>query len=371
MRIHPFRALIPNFDRITSMEAFCEQAKFDYHERVQSGDVRQRTLPAVFIYEIITETSSHIGILALNAISDYHIGRIKKHEKTLLKREQEYHALLQQWQAVIKPVLLTYTPIPEVNKWINSVVKKRDPNYSVEISGEQHRFWVEESDAKIWDIQRIFERQVTSAYIADGHHRTTTIAQFDLLQHSEHAPDVSLNFKYVFCAYFDSDQLKIKGYHRTFELDKNFDWDHFLTHLSHNFKITPLLNARLPLKKHEIVLVFDHHSVALTWTPPPPTVPPTTTLDANLLNELILHTYFGVTDPRTDHRIGYVDGNAGLKGILNKLAQSESKMGILLHPVLFNDLKRLSDQGQVLPPKSTWFEPRIKSGLMAQSLISI
>jgi uncharacterized protein (DUF1015 family) len=371
MRIHPFRALIPNFDRISSMPEFCETAKFNFHERVVSGDVRQRTLPAVFVVEIVTASDKHTGIIALNSISDYHMGRIKKHEKTLARREQEYHSLLQEWQAVIKPVLLTYSPVPDVNKWINSIVKKREPNYTVDFGTETHRIWVEESDAKIWDIQRIFERQVSNAYIADGHHRTTTVAQFDLLQHSEHAPDTRFNFKYLYCAYFDSEQLKIKGYHRTFEVDEHFDWPYFRQLLAADFTVTSLQEPRLPLKKHEIVLVFEEQSISLNWTPPPPTVPPTVHLDANLLNEHIFQQHFGVTDPRSDTRIEVVDGAAGLPGVLAKLLKNPRKLGILLHPVLFNDLKRLSDQGQVLPPKSTWFEPRIKSGLLAQSLTAI
>ena len=318
----------------------------------------------LFIYQIKTPGKSHTGVLAGNVVQDFFDGNIKKHEKTLTSREAEYHIILRDWRAVLKPVLLTYPAQPGINQFIQHFIQSNQPFFEAEVDAteEQHAFWAVNAPTDVAVLTDLFRSEVPHTYIADGHHRTTTIAH--LSQRTDLAHE-GLDYSLLYSAYFADDQLDILGYHRLMQLDtpalELMDW------LAANFEMEPLQEVREPKEKGELVVVTTAGAWALKL--PAPEQPDTPAFDADLLNDAILKPFFKVENARSDKRISYVDGAKGAAGMVQSVEKADGeKVGFLLYPVSFSDLYLMSDLGLSLPPKSTWFEPRIKSGLAVSSL---
>lgn len=363
MQIQPLSILVPRVDRIDGLAAFFEAAKNDIRQNVTNGLYETWSTPAIYLYQIQSGTRQHLGVIALNELDDFYEGRIKKHEKTLAKREEEYVHLLQEWQAVIKPVLLTYPAHPDLGARLRDYTLRYAPVLRADIpeNGESHQLWAITEAEEITELQRLFAEQVPAAYIADGHHRTSTIAHMALKPAEERG---DLDFSHLFCAYFAADQLDILGYHRLVSLPESLSMDAFVEGLSTAFQVTPLAVPRLPEAKREIVLVTAGRQFCLR----PKSLPESHVLDATLLNEHVFRQMIGIEEVRTAKNIAYIEGDKGLDTLVELVKAQPDKAGFLLYPVAFEDLFFLSDQGAVLPPKSTWFEPRIKSGLAVHSL---
>lgn len=360
MHLQPLRLLIPRTDRVPSVKDLTVRAKDDIRQFIAEGLYKESDVPALFLCRIATAERSYSGVFALNDIADFHEGRIKKHEKTLARREAEYLHLLQEWQSVIKPVLLTYPPQQEMGDWIEAYMSRNAPDVAVEVpeDGELHQFWAIKTPEQYRQLQQLFAALVPEVYIADGHHRTTTIAHL-----AQTYPD-GLNgmfFDQLFCAFFAADQLTIKGYHRVVSLPEGRTLDDMKALMKERLKMKPLEQPRLPLHRREVVAVFPDECLSFVLEMPVETH----TLDASLLSEQVFAAIWELADPRQDKAIRFVDGARGLNGVLEEV--NHGGVGFLLHPVAFDDLFYLSDQGESLPPKSTWFEPRIKSGLTVYS----
>jgi uncharacterized protein (DUF1015 family) len=366
MQIYPLQLLLPRIEEIPSLREVCTKAKNDFRSYVDRGWYEETAESGIYIYRIESKGRKHTGILALNDVADYKNGLIKKHEKTLAAREAEYHLLLRDWRAVIKPILMTYPENPTITVWVNQYTEANAPDFQVGFSdeNEQHTLWMVTDPAAIRYLQDLFSTEVPAVYIADGHHRTSTIANFSDRPEIE---EEGLDFRRIFCAYFADDQLDILGYHRILRLEEPITPDEFMENLDQWFPLTPLKEPRLPGHKREIVILTAQQAWSLDFSVSAPTA--SHILDATLLNDLILSEIAGVLDVRADKRISYSEGAKGVDGVKGIIAgEPESLIGFLVFPVAFPDLFYISDQGDILPPKSTWFEPRIKSGLLVQSL---
>lgn len=364
MHIQPLQLLTPHTQLVPSIKDLTVRAKDAIRSFIDNGWFSQDEVPGIYICRITTEQRAFTGVIALNSIQDFHNGQIKKHEKTLAQREAEYHHLLQEWQSVIKPVLLTYPAQPLISNWISNYTQSHPISLEVSVpeDKEQHQFWAIQNPADIAAIQALFADLVPVVYIADGHHRTTTIAHL-----AEKHPEGlnGLDFSTLFSAFFADDQLVIKGYHRVVELPETMTEADFLAKLNATFLVTPLDTLRLPASKRELVVVLSCgcHSLLFSETAEQHI------LDATLLNDHIFGQILNMGDARAGKQVIYIDGAKGATEA-NRIVQESNgrKVGFLLYPVDFDDLFFLSDNGESLPPKSTWFEPRIKSGLTVHSL---
>lgn len=370
MHIHPFRALYPIFERIASPEEFCANAKHAFLDYQREGLLKQSEKEAIFIYQIQTAHRTHIGIVAANDIEDFHVGKVVKHERTLSEREQRQQELLLRW-AILKPVLLTFPPVSELSAWLHQFSLNHVPLLHVSFAEErqEHQIWAVEQADHIAYLQHLFVQKVPKVYIADGHHRTTTLVL--LREKQDQYPD--MDFGRLFCAYFASDQLNILDYNRVVEGLNGRTPEHFFHHLGQLCVVEPIANPRKPRHKYEMKMLFRNCWYRLRWRSeliqyaqqhnPLPAM-----LDVWLLNEFILHRLLGIHDVRTDTRITYVEGSKGLKGIRKAVGEHPERIGFALHPVSFEDMIRIADEGEVLPPKSTYFEPRMKSGILIKPL---
>ncbi len=370
MQITPFRATYANFQHLASPDEFCESVKFHFQEQVKTGLLEKYPSAAFYIYQIENrQHRRHIGLIALDAVADYLAGRVKMHERTLREKEEQQIELFLRWNAILKPVLLTYPPVPVLDAWLNDFVAHHKPLFIARFtkSGQVHRVWAVTAPADITHVQAMFAEHIPSAYIADGHHRTTTVA----LLNERYKGQETFDFEHLFCAFFSTDQLDILDYNRVVEAPDNVSALQLLARLSRLFDVEPLTEARKPEQKHELSLYIRKEWFCLRWRKEilDAQQPDAVALDVSLLNELVLHDLLGITDVRTDSRIAYVEGSKGVKGVEKAVKNGRNRLGFVLYPVSFADLQQLTDAGLSMPPKSTYFEPRMRSGVLIKSLL--
>lgn len=369
MKIKPFRATYPNFDFIASPDSFCDDAKHAFREFQANGFFEKSPLDAFYVYQIESDGRRHTGLIALNEVEDFFAGKVKKHEKTLSEREQKQMQLFLQWNAILKPVLLTYPPVPDINHWLEQFCQRYQPLFSTRFAKDRqtHRVWTIADTDDIATLQHLFGTHVHGTYIADGHHRTTTIA---LLHERLKGKGNGFDFSHLFCAFFSADQLDILDYNRVVDGLNEMSPTHFMVKMSKVFDLDVLEQPRKPRAKHEIVMYAQKQWYSLHWKESvlKKQDAERVILDANLLNELVLAEILDIRDVRSDERLTYVDGAKGLDGLRKAVNDKDGGIGFMLFPVMIDDMIRMVDIGESLPPKSTYFEPRLKSGMLVKML---
>jgi len=216
-------------------------------------------------------------------------------------------------------------------------------------------------------LKNLFAQHIHAAYIADGHHRTTSVA---LLQEQFEGQKHSYDFEHLFCIFIGADELDILDFNRVVDLPDSWQAETFPEKLNELFDVDPLDEPCRPAHKYELVLFAGGRWYALRWKQtllesfPPEQV----LLDVSLLNQFVLHDLLGIHDVRTDRRIAYVDGSKGIHGLQNAVGAGSNRIGFMLFPVKLEDMMRIADTGESLPPKSTYFEPRIRTGVMVKGL---
>lgn len=377
MHILPFEATFPIFDRIPSPDIFCAEAKNKFLAYQKMGWLQSTRQKAVYIYQIDDGHRRHTGLVALNDVRDFLTGKVKKHEKTLSEREQRQIELFLNWKAILKPVLLTYPPVPAISTWLHDFILANKPLFETHFAAdnETHRVWMATDPAAIEFLRGLFVGNVPSVYIADGHHRTSSLALLYSQLKDQHP---ELDFANLFCAFFAADQLDILDYNRVVIGLHGHTPTSFLNCLTRIFDMEPIENPRKPRKKFELKVFLQDHWYRCHWKDGviaeasthlyPHAGHTPVLLDVSLLNELVLHRLLGIRDVRTDARIVYIEGSKGLKGIRKAVGDSDDRVGFALHPVSFTDMMHMADANQSLPPKSTYFAPRLKSGILIKLL---
>lgn len=372
MQIKPFKALFASPQLLHAPGEFCGTAKDLFKKYLEAGLYERMEKDALYIYQIEIGRYTHIGLVGLNHVDDFLNGRIKAHEKTLHEREEKQKELFLRWKAILKPVLVAHTPVAELNIWLNSYITVHKPLSIIKFKKEHliHRFWAITEQENIDYLSNLFATRVKETYIADGHHRSSTTAW--LFQNPELNPN-GLDFTYIFSAWFASDQLDILDFNRVVEGIKKTGPAKFMAQLSKIFDIDCLEQMRKPAGKHEMVMFLQNNWYALSWKDWVIRESPKheNTLDVDLFNEWIANKILGIREVRADNRITYVEGSRGLEGLEKAVGhKSNDRAGFALYPVSFEDMAQLADAGESLPPKSTYFEPRLKSGLLVRLLES-
>jgi uncharacterized protein (DUF1015 family) len=361
MHIRPFKAVFPAWRKIKSADAFLSSVKEDYADFRQKGWFDTSVHPAFHIYQIRTTHRLHTALLACTDIRDYLEGDIRKHEHTLALKEAKQMELLQQRRASVKPVTLAYPDVEAINQLLRDYTTRIEPDIVVKVEEETHSIWAVEERVGIEKLQALFNERVPRAYIADGHHRSAATAR-QFLEHHK-----SVDYNQLLCAFFPSSELEIHDFNRVVKDLGSLSSTSFMARLSALFHIVPLGQAHKPERKHELLLHIDEEWYHLVWKPEilkqyadQPVV-----LDAHLLNEWVMKDVLGIKDVRNDPRISYVEGPRGLDAIRHKVEKgSTDRLAFCLYPVQLEEMYQVADAQRELPPKSTWFEPRMKNGLI-------
>lgn len=362
MHISPFQALYPNLRRLSESPDLFDTAKEHFTLLLQDAIFQSVTQPSLFLYDIQTPFRTHRGLLACVDVMDYLNGSIKKHEATMPEEEQKQMYLTLERDAAIKPILLTYPNATRIDDWMEYYIQQNSPFLELPFAADAqiHRLWQVQEAGAIQKLHSLFLQEVPHAYIADGHHR---MAAMGLLAQSGNT-DWQQRFQSVYVAFFPAGELDILEFNRVVEVPVDFQWQQ----LESLFEIKPLAAPAKPSQLHEMTLCTPEGWFQLNWKSAvinifknEPVI-----LDTVLLNEKILKEMLGINDVRHDRRVEYVDAPAGLEAIQHKVMESPHRIGFCLYPVGFDDLMTLVEAGKTLPPKSTWFAPRMKNGLIVK-----
>ena len=367
LRIHPFQAVYPNMDFVTSADAFFGSVREEYVDYQQSGFFVKSSRESLYVYQIETPRRTYTGLIGCADADDYRANNIRRHEHTLSEKEQQQMHLLIKRKAQVKPVLLTHAPVGAMDDFLRQFVRRDAPFLDIPLAkeGVVHRFWEIKDGPDIDRIQQWFEGSVPHSYIADGHHRTSTLA---LMDERLTRKDYQGEFDKILCAFFPVDELEILDFNRLLDNLNGRSLTTFLVELSRYFEMRKLDGPTRPERAHELTMLLGEEWFGLRWRSRwlEAAGSPADTLDARLLNRHILCDVLGIDDIRTDPRVRYVGGPAGPEGLLREAQRYDSAVGFCLYPVDAQDFMRIADAGDTLPPKSTWFEPRMKNGMLVK-----
>ena len=366
--VKPEITLPPETDHYSM--AVYEAGKNNFQKLVKEGVFVQDKEECLYIYELIMDGRSQNGIVACASVDDYMEGRIKKHELTRPDKEtdRKNHVRISMMNA--EPVFFAYP----ANKALDNIVeaiKQDKPVYSFLADDNiQHRFWVVNKPEQIQSIISAFEK-MPATYVADGHHRTAAAALVgnDLKKENpNHTGKESYN--YFLAVHFPDNQLAIMDYNRVVKDLNGNTAESFLTGLANSFVVEKKgKEAYRPSRLHEFGMYLEGEWYALTAKPGMYNdQDPIGVLDVTILSEKVLKPLLNIHDLRTDKRIDFVGGMRGLKELERRVDSGEMAVAFALYPVSMKQLIDIADSGEIMPPKTTWFEPKLRSGLVVHTL---
>ena len=321
-----------------------------------------------YLYRLIMDGRSQIGLAAAFSIDDYDNDVILKHEKTRKEKEDDRTNHIVATEAQTGPVFLTYKGIEAINKIVNETVTNEKPLYDfTSEDGIKHTLWIVPDEYNQTLIEEISKTK--NLYIADGHHRAASASRArKVKQDSNPNHNGTEEYNYFLAVLFPAEQLKILPYNRVvFNLNGN-DKEEFLDKVSEKFNIEK--NSRkepetrktycmyldgdwYTLKPRDSVSASNSLSKSIAET-----------LDVSVLQDFLLNPILGIDDPRTNKNIDFVGGIRGTKELEKLVNNGKAAVGFSLYPVSVQDLMNISDAGEIMPPKSTWFEPKLRDGLL-------
>lgn len=327
----------------------------------------QDALECCYLYELTMDGRSQTGIVACTSVDDYVSGVIARHENTREDKEQDRICHVDVTDAHTGPIFLAYRSDAELSK-LMELIKSRQPLYDFTAEdGISHRVWRIEDAANISTIHERFG-QIPKLYIADGHHRAASAVKVALKRRAEH-PNYTGGepFNYFLSVIFPDDQLMIMPYNRVVRDLNGYDSEGFLNQVKKCFKVEPLDTAYQPEKPRQMGMYLAGAWYKLTVKPELVCNDPVKGLDVSLLQDNLLEPVLGIKDPRTDSRIQFVGGIRGLTE-LERLAKEGDAVAFSMYPTSIGELFSVADAGLLMPPKSTWFEPKLRSGLFIHKL---
>jgi len=366
MKIYPFKGSYPKQDLIQSSGSFFSSIKLQYREYRENNIYDDLKEESFFIYQIERGGQVYTGFLTLTDTKALREGTIRRHEKTLAAKEQQMMHLLLQRKSLVKPVLLAYKPNTKIESLISKQLKEAPlVDFLIQADGEHHRVWQVSKPSVVAEFKKLFSK-VSRAYIGGGHHRAATV---NLLNKSKQLGKEAKKYAYMYTAYFPFNQLRIADYNRMVDISEIMPLSEFLLALSKYFDFKPLAIPAKPAKKHQLTMYIDGKWYLVNWRAKYiKSEKGKVVLDAALINRHIFKDILGIQDVRQDTRIKYFGGTQKLSKIESSANKSGEGIGICIYPVKMKELTAIADKGKTLPPKSTWFMPRLKSGLITKDL---
>jgi len=326
--------------------------------------------PAYYIYRLVMDGRAQTGILGAAAVQDYLDDRIKKHEFTRPDKEKDRIRLNDALNATPGPIFLTYRPLPELNALVNGQVD-RDPDVDfVAPDGVNHTLWKIDAPAVCAKIEALFGK-IRASYVADGHHRTAAAAKLC----EQRAAAIKSSSRdgpwfHFMAVHFPSDQLRVLDYNRVIADLNGLDPETLVARVEEaGFHVKPNWRTKKPLHRGSFGMY-----VAGAWsllTAKPQIIPENDVvgrLDVSILTTHLLQPILGIGDQRTDKRIDFVGGIRGMGELERRVDSGRDAIAFSLWPTSLDDVMSVADTGLVMPPKSTWFEPKLRSGLVVQLL---
>jgi uncharacterized protein (DUF1015 family) len=324
-----------------------------------------------YIYAQTMDGRTQYGLVAAANVDDYMTGKIKKHELTRKDKEDDRMIHVRIQNANIEPVFFAYPDVAEMNEIVENFVKNNAPEYDFTAAdGFGHKFWVIRDDAINARITEIF-KTIPALYVADGHHRTAAAARVGA-EKREQNPNHTGNEEYNFflAVIFPESQLKVIDYNRVVKDLNGLSADEFLAKLSESFEVKEMgTDIYKPNKLHNFGMYLNGKWYSLTAKPGTYNDnDPIGVLDVTVLSNLVFDKILNLGDLRTSKRIDFVGGIRGLGELQKRVDSGEMAVAFALYPVTMRQIIDIADTGNIMPPKTTWFEPKLRSGLVIHKL---
>jgi uncharacterized protein (DUF1015 family) len=340
-----------------------DKANENLNRFIKEGILFQEKKPCYYIYQLVMNGRSQTGLVCISSVEDYFNDVIKKHEFTRPEKEKDRIEHMLAIKAQTGNVFMAYRDVAEVNELINDWKKSQKPVYDfIADDSIQHTIWVIDEDNIINSITQLFQAKVPNTYIADGHHRAASAAKVSRqLKGNENAT-------YFLTTIFPASELAILDYNRVIKDLNNLSREEFLKKLEIDFSIEKTNQPFSPKQMHQFGMYLDQQWYKLASKKGTYTTDPIGVLDVTILSNNILDKILGIKDQRTDKRIDFVGGIRGLSELEKRVNSGEMKLAFSLPPVSIQQLFDIADSGEVMPPKSTWFEPKLRDGLLTHNL---
>ena len=349
-------------------DAVYEKARSNFQALRSSSSMMKDETDCYYIYRQTMDGRVQTGIVACPAVDDYLNDTIKKHELTRADKEADRIRHVDTLDANTGPIFLTHRPSPKLSGITKDWTTKHDTIFSFTANGVKHEGWIIDCQNTVAEIAACFQ-SIPALYIADGHHRCASAMRV-ALKRREANPGYTgeEEFNYFLAVIFPSDELTIFDYNRTVKDLNGLTEEAFLQKVGESFDVEAASGIVKPAAKHEFGLFTNgkwHRLRAKQgkWD----NNDPVERLDVSILQNLLLNPILGIDDPRTNKRVDFVGGIRGL-GELEKRVNTDMKIAFSMHPTTMDDLMDISDAGKIMPPKSTWFEPKLLSGLFIHDL---
>ncbi|MDP2829924.1 MAG: DUF1015 family protein [Sulfuricellaceae bacterium] len=334
-----------------------------------AGLLSQDDAPCYYAYRIIMGAHSQTGLVAAASVADYDTNRIRKHEFTRPDKEDDRVRQIDALNAQTGPVLLAYPTAPEVDAILAQAgAGKPDADVTAD-DGIRHQIWVIRDSDAIHQLTAAFDN-MKAIYIADGHHRSASASRIAAARKAvnpAHTGDE--NYNYFLSVIFPHHEMKIMDYNRVMTDLNGLDKAQFLGKIAENFAVEKQVGQFKPAQTGEFGMYLDKQWYRLTV--PKNLIPsndPVARLDVSLLQNHLIAPILGINDPRRDKRIDFVGGIRGLAELEKRVDSGEMALAFALFATRMEDLMAVADAGEVMPPKSTWFEPKLADGLVSHQL---
>ena len=334
------------------------------------GWLKQDEKPVYYLYSQTMQGRTQYGLVVAANVDDYLNGVIKKHELTRADKEEDRMKHVRCLSANMEPVFFAFPDNDVLGKVIAQTAAKPSTEKFTSAEGFGHEFWVIDEPALIAEITEAFAA-IPYLYVADGHHRTAAAArvgQERAQQNPNHTGNEEYNFFLAVC--FPASQLKIMDYNRVVKDLNGLTDEQFLAKLAENFEVEKKgAEEYRPNALHNFSLYLSGEWYSLTAKPGTyDDNDPIGVLDVSVSSNLILDQVLGIKDLRRDKRIDFVGGLRGLGELKRRVDSGEMRVALALYPVSMDQLMAIADSGNIMPPKTTWFEPKLRSGLVVHSL---
>lgn len=373
---HSFlRVIKPEIDLPESTDLYSdevyEKGKETFLKMIENGTFVSDTEPSFYVYRLTMDGRAQTGLVGCCNFEEYYEGKIKKHELTRTAKENDRVKHVETLEANAEPVFFSYRGQKEIDQIVNSVVESEPVYDFVADDGIRHELWICDNSSLNEQLSASFQK-LDALYVADGHHRTAAAARV-----GQRLKDANLNhtgeeeYNFFMAVLFPDDQLKIYDYNRVVKDLNGLKEESFLEKLSEQFDIQKDGFSKVkPSAIREFAMYLPGQWYRLTPKKTERSEDPVADLDVTLLSDLILEPILNIGDLRKSNRIDFVGGIRGLSELSRRVDSGEMAAAFALYPVSMEQLLSIADAGEIMPPKTTWFEPKLRSGLFVHSLSS-
>ena len=352
-------------------EAVYNKAKENLYKYIADGNMKQDEKASFYVYRQIMDGRSQIGLVGCTATEDYLNGLIKKHELTRAAKEADRIKHVDICDAHSSPVFFTYRHRDDIDAVINKIVAEKPEYDFVSDDGIGHTLWTVPNDENISIIMNAFA-DIDYLYVADGHHRTASAAKVGTLRkeaNENHTGEEEYNF--FMTVIFPDNQLYIMDYNRVVKDLNGHTPEEYFQLVADKFTCEEFAGegCYTPESRHDFGMYIDKKWYKLTAKEGTfDSQSPTKSLDVSILQENLLHPILAIGDPRTDERIDFIGGIRGLSELERRVDSNKEVVAFAMYPTSIEELMDIADAGEIMPPKSTWFEPKLRSGMFIHLL---